>query len=298
MPADLRVLVLGGHGQLGTALASAALPGGPVVLAPGRADADVTSRASLDVALGAARPDLVVNAAAYTAVDRAEAEAERCFAVNRDGAGFAAAACAARRLPLIHVSTDYVFDGASGRPYGEDDVPAPINRYGASKAAGEAAARNETARLAVLRTSWLFGERGPSFVHAILRQAGRGAPLRVVADQLGRPTAAAQLAGVILRLAAGLAERDAGWGTFHAIGGPAVSWHGFAGAVLAAAYGDAAPAVTPVPTSEYPTPAARPRRSVLGGDRLLAEHGIGALNWRAGLPEMVRALRAPLPAAA
>lgn len=296
MPAEpgLRVLVLGGAGQLGTELAALSRPD-LAVSALARAVVDVTDGAAVEAVLSALKPDLVVNAAAFTAVDRAEAEPERAAAVNRDGAARVAAACARRRVGLIHVSTDYVFSGAAPYPYAEDAVPDPINAYGAGKAAGEALARDAHARVAVLRTSWLFGPRGPSFVHAILRQAARGGPLRVVADQVGRPSSATQLAGCALRLAESLAAQGSGWGVFHAIGGPPVTWHGFARAVLRAGHGADAPEVVPIATADWPTPAARPPRAVLGGDRLRAVHGLEPLDWRAALPATARAARAALP---
>jgi dTDP-4-dehydrorhamnose reductase len=236
------------------------------------------------IAITRTRPAVVVNAAAYTAVDRAEAEPARCFAVNRDGAGVVADACARARVPLIHVSTDYVFDGTQAEPYREYDAPSPINVYGASKAAGEALVRAATRRHVILRTAWVFGPDGRNFLRTVQRLAEAGRPLRIVADQLGCPTPAAALAEAIAAMAGRIITGDGAWGIFHLAGTPPTSWHGFAQAIVAAIRpGHPAPPVLPITTADYPTAARRPAQSMLACRRILASYGIDQPDWRRAL---------------
>jgi len=290
MPASPRIVVLGGAGQLGAALARA---GGPAVIALGRAEADVTDAASLRAALVSTRADVVVNAAAYTAVDRAESEPQACFAVNRDGAGNAAAACAALGLPLLHVSTDYVFDGRRGAPYREDDARNPQNAYGASKAAGEDLVLARHERALVLRTAWLFGLDRPNFVRTVLRLALSGHRLRFVSDQLGSPTPAPGLAQLVLAIARRLADREAVPRIVHAAGAPAATWHDIAAAAVTAVFPPhARPAVTAIRTDAYPTPARRPADSRLDCGLLLQTLGLTPPDWTRALPRLAAALAA------
>lgn len=289
------MLVLGGTGQLGRALAACDRPGAMRVSTLDRASCDVTDAAAVVAALHAARPDLVVNAAAWTAVDLAEAEPEACMRANAAAPGHIAHACAALGVPLVHVSTDYVFDGRARTPYAEDAPCAPCNVYGASKLAGEQAVRAGLARHVILRTAWVFAPWGRNFPASVLRLAARGEPLRIVADQVGCPTPVAPLAAAIMTIAARIHEGAGRWGTFHFAGQPATSWHGFARAILAAALPPGRqPPVLPIPTEAYPTPAARPRFAVLDCRRIAAEYGIAAPDWRVGL---ARALPQPASSA-
>ena len=208
----MRVLVTGANGQVGHALVR---QGGAAVVGLDRAALDITDREAVRRAVGEHAPDLVVNAAAYTAVDRAEAEEETAFAVNRDGPAHLADACTEHGIPLIHLSTDYVFDGTKGRvpegtPYVETDPVHPLGVYGRSKAAGEEAVRERLGRHVILRTSWVFGDHGQSFVRTILRLGQERDALRVVADQRGNPTAAADIARVVLQIAERIAEAHRG----------------------------------------------------------------------------------------
>jgi dTDP-4-dehydrorhamnose reductase len=204
----MKILVAGAQGQLAHALLGAARGrDGLHVVAFGRPQLDIADRASVARALDAERPDFVVNAAAYTAVDKAESDSDAAFAVNRDGAGALAAAADAHGCPIIHVSTDYVFDGTKAGPYIETDPTGPMSVYGRSKLAGEAAVSAGTARHVILRTAWVYGPHGHNFLKTMLRLARERPQLRVVADQRGNPTYAPHLAAVIIAMAARLAER-------------------------------------------------------------------------------------------
>lgn len=278
----MKVLVTGGKGQLGRAVVRRGAAAGHQVLAPDIDELDLCDP-QLGAKLATLEPALVINAAAYTAVDRAETEPERANAVNRDGAGNLARACASQGIPLLHVSTDYVFDGRASTPYREDAATAPQGVYGESKLAGESQVL--AAGGVVVRTSWLFEQDGPSFVHTMLRLAGERDALRVVADQHGCPTWADDLADGLLALAA-VPERI---GTYHYCGDGATTWHAFAEQILDEARRHRALRCTriePITTAEYPTPARRPAYSVLGTERL-RDLGIVSPSWRSGLARVV-----------
>jgi len=298
-----RLLVAGRDGQLARALPPAFAAAGWQVRALGRAEGlDLAGPA--DAVHAAARaafaphaPDLVVNAAAYTAVDRAEAEPAAALAVNRHGAAALAAAAASLGAPVLHVSTDYVFDGAKGEPYREDDPPAPIGAYGRSKLEGEAAVLAAHPRAAVLRTSWVVSAAGQNFLRTMLRLAESRPEVAVVADQRGAPTFAADLAAAILAMAPRLLaapEGDPAWGVFHLAGAPDTTWHGFAEAVFAAAArrGRRAPILRAIATAEYPTPTRRPADARLDCSRIQAVHGIGRPDWRPALEQALDELLA------
>jgi dTDP-4-dehydrorhamnose reductase len=292
-----RVLVFGHTGQVGGALRLGRWDG-VAVTCLSRAQADLADPRAVTDAVRSHPCDVVVNAAAYTAVDRAETEPEAAFAINRDGPGHIAAACSAAGRPLIHLSTDYVFDGAKNSPYGEDDSIAPLNIYGASKAAGEAAVRAVLDRHVILRTSWVFGPRGGNFVRTMLRFGQTRDRLRVVADQTGGPTNADDLAAIIVALSRQLADEAAGdrsgdWGTYHCCGAPPTSWHGFATAIFEERQrltGAPAPTIEAIMTTDFPTPARRPMNSVLDTGRLAVRFGIPPPDWQYGLQKTVAAL--------
>jgi dTDP-4-dehydrorhamnose reductase len=236
--------------------------------------------------------DVAINAAAYTAVDRAEQEPALAFAVNRDGPAHLAAACARSNIPLLHISTDYVYDGAKIDPYVEDDPTTPLGVYGASKLAGDEAVRRLLPRHLILRVSWVFGIHGHNFVKTILRLARERQELRVVADQYGGPTFAGDIADTLLDLAGRIAEIDArdAWGVYHYCGEPVTTWHGFASAIIELARArESLPVktVTAITTTDYPTPAARPVNSVLDCAKLAARFGIRPRPWRAGLEALL-----------
>jgi dTDP-4-dehydrorhamnose reductase len=232
-------------------------------------------------------PHIVVNTAAYTAVDAAETDRETAFAVNRDGPAALADACRAVGAALLHVSTDYVFDGMKSDPYREDDAIGPLSVYGASKAAGEAAVRDRLDRHVILRTAWVYSPTGRNFVKTMLRYGAERDTMTIVDDQRGSPTAAADLAAAAIAVCAAIAEgRGDGFGTFHFCGGGATSWHGFAGEIFAgaAARGLRTPrSVEPIATASYPTPAPRPRNSVLDCGKIGRVYGVVAPPWQASL---------------
>ena len=288
-----RALVTGAGGQLGREL----LRRGPardwVVTGVTHAELDIADAVAVRRAVEAANVDLVVNAAAYTAVDQAEGEPERAHAANADGPRHLAEACAALALPLVHISTDYVFDGAKSTGYVEDDPVGPINVYGASKEAGERAVRAALPAHVILRTSWVYSAQGRNFVRTMLQLAAEREELKVVADQFGCPTSAGELAEGVFSIAGLLDGSPERYGTFHFAGAGATSWHGFAGAVmeLCRPEGVPAPRLVPIPTSDFPRPARRPAHSVLDCGRLQRAFGIAPLPWREALAEVGRELR-------
>ncbi len=292
------VLVTGAGGQVGRELLRRAAAYGLEARGLGRAELDVADPRAVRRALEAHRPAFVINAAAYTAVDRAEREPEAAWRVNRDGPATLAAACRELGVPLLHYSTDYVFDGRLARPYREGDPVAPLNVYGASKAAGEEAVRQAWGRHLILRTSWVYSPFGRNFVKAILRAAAERDVLEVVADQWGRPTAAADLAEAALDLAhRHLAGEALPWGTYHLAGEGVTTWHALAEAVVEAAaprLGRKVP-VRPIATADYPTAARRPLRAVLDCRLARERLGLEARPWQVALRETVEELLASSP---
>jgi dTDP-4-dehydrorhamnose reductase len=286
-----RLLVLGAAGQLGRALLQAQHNDGCRVIGLAHAQLDTTDRQEVLGMLAELRPNLVINAAAYTAVDQAESDPTGAFAVNRDGAGNIAEGCASLNVPMIHLSTDYVFDGNKTAPYIETDEPAPVSVYGLSKAAGEQLVRERHARTVIIRTSWLFGFDGRNFVKTIVQLAKDRDELRVVADQLGRPTSADDLATTILRVSAKMLEDATLAGFYHYTGLEPITWHGFAKDIteIAASHLGRRPRVVPISTQDYPTPARRPRNSVLDCSKLTML-GIKQSSWRPDLRKVVEQL--------
>ena len=289
------LLVFGAAGQVGRELIALARTRGIEAVGLSRAEVDIRDAAAVDAAVAAATPRLVVNCAAFTAVDKAESEAELAFAVNRDAAAAIAKAAAARDLPVLHISTDYVFDGSKEDAYVEEDPIAPLGVYGRSKAEGEAAVADANHRHVVLRTAWVYGRYGANFLKTMLRLAGERDRLRVVADQRGCPTATADIAEAILAvdaaLKAGMMETT---GVFHFAGTGATTWHGFAQEIVAAQSEATAkyPPVEPINTADYPTPARRPANSELSSEKFAAAFGYRAADWRERTREVVAALSA------
>jgi dTDP-4-dehydrorhamnose reductase len=291
-----RVLVTGRGGQVATGLATALPARGFEAVLVGRPEFDLERPESIAAAIAEARPDAVVNCAAWTAVDAAEDEEPAAFRANALGPARVASACArAGGAPLIHLSTDYVFDGRKGAPYTEEDAPNPLGAYGRTKLAGEWAALSGAERVVVLRTAWVHAPMGRNFVRTMLALGAQRPELRVVADQRGCPTAAPDLADAIAALLARL--RETGWrpeyrGLFHAAGEGETTWHGFAEAIFEAAapFGGPRPKVVPIATAEYPTKAARPADGRLDCARLARVFGVRLPHWREGLARVVRAL--------
>lgn len=284
----MRILVTGREGQVALALAEEGQTLGHEIIRLGRPEFDLAKPEGIRAALEAHRPDVVVSAAAYTAVDQAESEPDLAMRVNGFAPGIIAAAAAALGLPIIHLSTDYVFDGAKPTPYLETDPTGPQGAYGKTKLAGELAVAAANPRHVILRTAWVYAHGGKNFVRTMLRLAADRPELRVVSDQLGCPTYATDLARTILSVAGQLAVRpagDAGYGVFHASGTGDTSWAGFASAIfeIAAAQGLPASRVVPIATADYPTPARRPANSRLDCSRLHSVCGVRQPHWFDGL---------------
>lgn len=289
------ILVTGGSGQLAVALSEVAAARGLPHRRVGRPQFDFDQPDSMAAIFAETAPSLVVNAAAYTAVDAAEDDADAAFRANRDGPAELARLCEAAGVPLIHVSTDYVFDGNKGAPYVESDQPAPQGVYGTSKLLGEQAVAATCTRPIILRTSWVYSPIGKNFVRTMLAVAERHSELRVVADQRGSPTSAPDLAAAIIKIAARLSSD--GWqdryaGIYHAAGTGETTWHGLAMATFEAAarHGLKPPAVTPITTAEWPTKARRPPDSRLDCTHLEATFGLHLPDWRDGVSRTVDAI--------
>ena len=281
------LLVLGARGQIGRALVERA---GGAARGLDQEECDICDATSVARALSMSGLSAVVNCAAYTAVDRAESERERAFAVNADGAGIVARTAAACGLPVIHLSTDYVYAGTKTAPYREDDPVEPINVYGVSKAAGDSAVMAENPAYLVLRVSWVFGVYGTNFVKTMLRLGRERGELRIVADQLGGPTEARDIADAILTMA--VACRRPGfsaWGTYHFAGAPSTSWYQFADAIFARAR-PPVPRLVPIGSQDYPTQAARPRNSTLDCSRIRWSFGLEQPDWRISLSRVLSEL--------
>jgi dTDP-4-dehydrorhamnose reductase len=288
----MKILVFGASGQIGREVCRAAWPPRYAILPLDRKAVDITKSAAVSAMLARETPDLVINLAAYTAVDRAESEPDVAWAANCAGAAHIAGACDESATPLVHLSTDYVFDGRKTGPYREEDAVGPLGVYGRSKEAGERAVRAAVARHMILRTAWVFGAYGANFVKTMLRLAAERPVLRVVADQRGCPTAAADIAAALMVIAAHIERGEAKWGTYHFVGAGAASWHSFAQAIFdqAAPQLAACPQVEPITTEQYPTPARRPMNSVLDCRKIEEVFGISSPPWRTALATVIREL--------
>ena len=291
----MSIVICGAGGQLGRELVRLA---DARTTALDRAGLDITDAAAVQATLQRLQPRAVINAAAYTAVDRAESDSATACSINRDGAANLAQACADVGAALLHVSTDYVFDGTQDAPYAETDPANPQSVYGRSKWEGEQAVRKACQRHLILRVSWLFGAHGGNFVKTMLRLARERPELRVVADQRGGPTPAADFALALTQLARRIAAgEELPWGTYHYAGQPAVSWHGFASVIVDAAQAEGLiahkPAVQAISTADYPTPARRPANSTFDTRRCEARLGLRMPLWQTGLVEMLQTLKTP-----
>ena len=296
----MRILLFGGNGQLGTELQRALAPLGDLVVATrdgatpagrGGIVADFNAPQTLATVIESVAPDVVVNAAAYTAVDRAEGDAAAAFLVNAEAPEQIAAACAARDAWLVHYSTDYVFDGSSTRPYREEDPPAPLGVYGASKLAGERAIQASGAHHMIFRTAWVYAAHGHNFLRTMLRLAAERDELRVVNDQVGCPTPAWLIAGVTARVLSMPPLRSGLW---HLAASGSTSWCGFADAIVDGGFASGLlqrrPDVRGISTAEYPVAAARPARSLLDTSRLQSDFDVVLPHWRDGLRRVLQEL--------
>ncbi|GJE28104.1 dTDP-4-dehydrorhamnose reductase [Methylobacterium organophilum] len=292
----MEILILGGAGQVGTELQAFPWPEGVRLSAPDRASLDITDEAAV-AATVAERPwAAVINTAAYTAVDKAESEVGAAWRLNALAPAYLAAATARAGIPLVHVSTDYVFDGAGEGAYAPDAPIGPRSVYGASKAAGEMAVRSAHPRHAIVRTAWVVSPHRGNFVKTMLRLAGERDTLTVVADQHGCPTSAADLAAALATIALRLArDPQAPTGTFHCVNDGVTTWHGFAQAIVAgsARRGGRSIPVEGIPTSAYPTPARRPANSQLSTASLTEAYGIQPRPWQSALDDILDRLVGP-----
>lgn len=253
-----------------------------------RADLDVTDASAVEGAIGRERPEVIFNAAAYTAVDAAENSPEQAMAVNAAGAGNISRAARINGAAVIHISTDYVFDGTACEPYRPDDRPAPINVYGESKLAGEIAVKDECPNHVIVRTSWVYSHEGKNFVKTMLRVADERREIRVVNDQHGCPTSSADLAAALIRVAEFMMEARV-VGTFHFCNANPTTWYEFADAIFEAKGGDR-PTLIPISTEEFPTPAERPRWSVLDTSSFEKTFGMIPRPWRVALQDTMEKL--------
>jgi dTDP-4-dehydrorhamnose reductase len=288
MSGERPILVAGNTGQLARCLVAAARRRATALVSVGRPELDLTRPEALAQVIEAHAPRAIVNAAAYAAVDKAEAEPALAMAVNRDGAGALAAAAARLGVPFIHVSTDYVFDGRKDAPYREEDAPFALGIYGRSKLEGEAAVAGAYPAGVILRTSWVYSPFGQNFVTTMLRLAATRDKIGVVDDQHGAPTAACDLADAILdlsdRLAAAARDRDTG-GIYHLAATGETTWHGFAAAIFAgwARRGRRVPALEAITTAQYPTAARRPANSRLDCSKIARVFGLRLPPWQSSL---------------
>ena len=287
----MTLLVFGRTGQVATEIGRQAA--GAVLL--GREAADLADPVACARVVAETEGDAVINAAAWTAVDTAETERAAAFAVNAEAPAAIARACAARGLPLVHISTDYVFDGSGERLWAPGDPTGPLGTYGASKLAGEEGVRGAAGPHAILRTSWVFSAHGGNFVKTMLRLGAERDRLRIVADQVGGPTPADAIAAACLTIARALAEAPEKTGTYHFSGAPDVSWADFARAIFRRA--DLSVAVEDIPTEAYPTPAPRPRNSRLDCSTTETAFGIVRPDWRTGLDRVLSGLGSAAPTA-
>ena len=290
----MKILITGADGQLGRELVKQGQLKGFSVQAPSEDDMDITDLEKIDRCMAFHQPEVVINAAAYTQVDKAESETALAFAVNTTGSANLARMCAKNKIPLVHISTDYVFDGQKGTSYLETDTISPVGVYGRSKAEGEIEIRSHLKEHIILRTSWLYGIHGHNFVKTMLKLATTKPKIRVVADQYGSPTSAADLAQAILTISDRLQlNNDVDWGTYHYCGQGVISWHHFAEKIVdfARLYGQVKTArVEPIATSDYPTTVVRPVFSALDCSRITRKFGITPIPWQKSLGITIKRL--------
>ena len=290
----MKILITGSGGQLGRELINQGQLKGFSVQAPSEDDMDITDLEKIDRCMDFHQPEVVINAAAYTQVDKAESEAALAFAVNTTGSANLARMCAKNKTPLVHISTDYVFDGQKGTSYLETDTISPVGVYGRSKAEGEIEIRSHLKEHIILRTSWLYGIHGHNFAKTILKLATTKPKIRVVADQYGSPTNAADLAQTILIISDRMQfNNDVDWGTYHYCGQGVISWYNFAEKIvgLARLYADVKTTrIEPITTADYPTRALRPIYSALDCSRIQKHFGINPKPWQKSLEITIKEL--------
>jgi len=290
----MKILVTGAGGQLGADQVVAIKAAGHDVVGAASKELDITDALSVDNAVKEHGPRLIVNCGAYTKVDLAESERERAFAVNRDGAANLAAAAKENGAALVHISTDFVFDGATPAPYGEDSATNPLSVYGESKLKGEQEIRKRLDEHYIIRTSWLYGSAGANFVKTMIRLASERETLRVVYDQTGTPTWTADLAAAVVRVVESFESGEKAYGLYHYSNEGVASWYDLAVSAVEEAAGLGVnlkcSSIEPIRSSEYPTPAVRPAYSVLDKKKIKSAFGLVIPHWRGSLKRMLNEL--------
>lgn len=292
----MKILITGAQGQVGKELSTLANTHGYNVIAAGRSELDITQASKVNDYLNQHQPDIIINAAAYTAVDKAEQEQAIAYAINYEGAKNIATTCATLSIPLLHISTDYVFDGSKAEPYNEDDDVSPLGVYGDSKWKGEEAIRENLNNAIILRVAWVFGAHGNNFVKTMLRLAKERDELNVVADQFGGPSPAKNIAETLIKLVEKYQEtKTLQWGTYHYCGSPKTTWYEFATEIFKQANKkgliNKKIKVNPITTAQYPTPAKRPKNSMLNCSKIKNIFEIDLPNWRNALNVVLSELK-------
>jgi dTDP-4-dehydrorhamnose reductase len=290
----MKILLTGATGQLGREICRARLPAGTRLIVASRNQLDLSRVTDVGRFVAEIAPDLVINAASYSAIEAAELEPDRAFAVNRDGAAALAKAAARYNAPIVHLSTEQVFDGAKQGAWTEEDRPNPLNVYGQSKLIGEFAVAAANPRHLIVRTSWLYAAHGSNFLHTMLLLGRDRSRLDVIDDEIGRPTSAADLAELLLMMVARAMKDNKGWGVYHVSNaGAPTSWHGFASAIFskAARWSGIPPILEPITTEAYGAPAPRPRNSALAIGKLEQVYGLSPRPWHVALGDVLDELR-------
>lgn len=289
----MKILITGANGQLGTELIKLGANTSYKIIGLSRAQLNIASLAEVKLHLHTHQPDVVINTAAYTKVDLAEKEVELAYEANVNGVVNLATSCNHFKIPLIHISTDYIFDGSKSDPYQENDNANPLGVYGQSKWLGEIAIRQILSEHLILRVSWVYGLHGNNFVKTMIRLAKERESLKVVNDQKGCPTSTKGIASFIYQSIKRIAERNCTWGTYHFCEGPETNWYEFANSIISTARNFeplVVKEIIAIPTSDYPTPATRPANSVLTCKKLVTEFNYTPHSWHDRLPEMIRGL--------
>lgn len=292
----MKILITGAQGQVGKELTTIANEEGFDVIAAGRADLDITEAQNVEEYISQCQPNIVINAAAHTAVDKAESEQDLAFAINQNGAENIALACNGLNIPLLHISTDYVFDGSKAEPYNEDDAVSPLGVYGNSKWQGEEVIRKNVNAHIILRVAWVFGAQGNNFVKTMLRLGKERDELSVVADQFGGPSPAKNIAQTLIELVKQYQNnKSLAWGTYHYCGKEKTTWYGFAEEIFKQANESGLLnkkiKVNPISTAEYPTPAKRPANSMLDCTKIKTTFGIDMPEWKDALKLVLTELK-------
>lgn len=291
----MKILITGAHGQVGSELVVQGQSLGFDVVATDREQLNITDESAVTAFVNQQRPDLIINAAAYTAVDQAETDQALAYAINAEAVKYLAESAKSLDIPLLHISTDYVFDGSKSKPYVEDDLINPVNLYGASKRKGEEYLEQSGVKFVNLRTSWVFGLEGNNFVKTMLRLAEERDEFGVIDDQLGGPTFAADIAAALLNIAQQTQNADFDqWGTYHYSGMPYVSWWQFADYAIQAAYEHGLitqlPKLNKLTTSQYPTPAKRPHNSRMVLDKVQNAFAVSPSDWKAACLKLIHSM--------